>query len=471
MPNDVMAEVDELKKRLAQNPDSLIFVPLADAYRKAGMFEDAIEVCKKGLEKHPAYMSARVVLGRIYNEKEMLDEAVEELKKVEAVDVDNIMVHSMLGNVYIKKKMYAQAVEQFQRVLSLNPEDTETQEKLQEALSAKQSPAAPAQNKKNEETKTEVPKAEGRKAEALKTENPKSGAHKAEDRKENAPAAKAENIKPAEDKIDVQKMMRAAELYTKKEEFNKALEIYKELLDKEPGNVMLEQRMREVYDFQDKKMQKLKAKPAEPARKVNADKITTEDILDAMKKAVEEDRVDEEPVKPPEIKIEAEKEVEQKAETKDETRRPEAAAEKESEPETAAEQKPQAPVKTAVKVDPAKAKQLEAVLKDLNNVDGIEGSLFLQRDGSIIASVLPKGIHTEDIGNFIAPMVEKTEESVKAMDQGKLRQVVISSESGTLLFTEVSAGVLFMIGNEQINLGKMRLILKDVIANIKGALV
>ena len=142
MAYDAMAEVEELKKKLAQNPDSLIFVPLADAYRKAGQFQEAIDVCKKGLEKHPTYMSARVVLGRIYGEKNMLEEAVVELQKVEKADVDNIMVHSMLGNVYLKKKMYAEAVSQFQRVLALNPDDTETQEKLEEALAAKQEPAA-----------------------------------------------------------------------------------------------------------------------------------------------------------------------------------------------------------------------------------------------------------------------------------------------------------------------------------------
>jgi predicted regulator of Ras-like GTPase activity (Roadblock/LC7/MglB family) len=56
------------------------------------------------------------------------------------------------------------------------------------------------------------------------------------------------------------------------------------------------------------------------------------------------------------------------------------------------------------------------------------------------------------------------------MNQGKLNQVVISSETGQLLFTEVLNGVLFMIGNEQINVGKMRLILKDVIDNIKRVL-
>ena len=66
--------------------------------------------------------------------------------------------------------------------------------------------------------------------------------------------------------------------------------------------------------------------------------------------------------------------------------------------------------------------------------------------------------------------MEKTEASVKSMNQGKLHQVVISSEAGQLLFTEVMDGVLFLIGNSQINVGKMRLILKSVIDNIKGVL-
>jgi tetratricopeptide (TPR) repeat protein len=100
---DAMAEIEDLKKKLSVNPESMIFVPLADAYRKAGLLGDAVDVCKAGLEKHPSYTSARVVLGRIYSEKEMLDEAIEEFKKVEAVDVDNIMVHSMLGNAYLEK--------------------------------------------------------------------------------------------------------------------------------------------------------------------------------------------------------------------------------------------------------------------------------------------------------------------------------------------------------------------------------
>ncbi len=439
MAYDAMAEVEELKKKLAQNPDSLIFVPLADAYRKAGQFQEAIDVCKKGLEKHPAYMSARVVLGRIYGEKNMLEEAVVELQKVEKADVDNIMVHSMLGNVYLKKKMYAEAVSQFQRVLALNPDDTETQEKLEEALAAKQEPSAKAAEP-------------AKPAEAAKPAEPAK--HAEAPKPQTAP--KAEPEKAADPKPDVQKNMKVAELYTKKEEFDKAIEIYKEILDRDQENIIVSQRLREVYDLKEKKVMKDKAKPAEQPNKIDLDKFTTEDILGLMKEAVENDSVDDKPqaqyVKQPEAEKPA-------AEVKKTEAKALAEPRHEDRAETA-----------AAKIDPEKGKQLEKVLMDLSNVDGMVGSFFLLRDGSIVASVLPKSINAGEIGKLIASIVEKTEESVKNMNQGKLNQVVISSETGQLLFTEVLNGVLFMIGNEQINVGKMRLILKDVIDNIKRVL-
>jgi predicted regulator of Ras-like GTPase activity (Roadblock/LC7/MglB family)/tetratricopeptide (TPR) repeat protein len=434
MPGDarIMAEIEELKKKLLLNPESLIFVPLADAYRKAGMHEEGIDTCKKGLEKHPTYTSARVVLGRIYNEKNKFDEAIEELKKVEMVDDDNLMVHSMLGNVYLKKKLYASAIEQFQKVLSLNPEDAETVEKLQEALSAKQEPG-----------KAEAPKQAAPPVSAATT----------------TPLAPAKPAAPEKPKVDVSKSLKAAELYTKKEEFDKAIEILKEVLDLDQENIIVQQRLREVYDFQDKKIRKANAKPAaavQQERRVEADKITTEDILDVMKEAVEDDRVEEE-----ERKAAEKKEVKPAANAPAVTHTAHAA--------------PAAPVKTAAAVpasiDAGKGREIEKILKGLMDVEGVVGSFFLMRDGKIVASVLPSTINANDIGKHIATIVDRTEQSVKSMNQGKLNQVVISSEAGQLLFTEVGSGVLFMIGNEGINVGKMRLMLKDVIDHIKKVLM
>jgi len=444
MADAFKAEIEDLKKKLSQNPDSLAFVPLAEAYRKSGMYKEAVDTCKTGLEKHPAYTSARVVLGRIYVEQELFDDAAEELKKVEAVDIDNIMVHSMLGNIYVKKQMFAKAVEQFQRVLSLNPEDNETQEKLQEALSAKQTVTVPS----NKEEKPQPP------APAEK------------------PAVKEE--KPA--MSDLQKSLKVAELYSKKEEFDKAIEIYRELLEKDAENIIIQQRLREVYDFQQKKINKQKEQK-EKRKTAENDKITAEDILDVMKEAVENDLVDDDKSEPAAKKEEQKKEEPKKEEKKEEPKKQEVKKEEAKKEEPKKEEvKKEEPKKEEDKKETveklpeiADNKKIEIgnVLQSLSTVDGIVGSLFLLRDGQLVASVLPTSINKSEIGGIVASIVNKTEQSVKNMKQGKLNQVVIASEHGQLLFTELGKGVLFIIGDENINVGKMGLVLKQVKEKMK----
>jgi predicted regulator of Ras-like GTPase activity (Roadblock/LC7/MglB family) len=455
MADAFKAEIEDLKKKLSQNPDSLAFVPLAEVYRKSGMYKEAVETCKAGLEKHPAYTSARVVLGRIYVEQELYDDAAEELKKVEAVDIDNIMVHSMLGNIYVKKQMFAKAVEQFQRVLSLNPEDTETQEKLQEALSAKQ-------------TVNTAPNKEEKPQQAAPAEKP---------------AVKEE--KPV--MSDLQKSLKVAELYSKKEEFDKAIEIYRELLEKDAENIIIQQRLREVYDFQQKKINKQKEQK-EKRKTAENDKITAEDILDVMKEAVENDLVDDEKSEPAAKKEEPKKEEAKKEEPKKEEAKKEEVKKEEPKKEEVKKEEPkkeevkkEEPKKEEPKKEEVKKETVEKlpeiadnkkieignVLQSLSTVDGIVGSLFLLRDGQLVASVLPTSINKSEIGGIVASIVNKTEQSVKNMKQGKLNQVVIASEHGQLLFTELGKGVLFIIGDENINVGKMGLVLKQVKEKMK----
>ena len=117
-----------------ENPDSLVFAPLADAYRKEGKLEDALATCKKGLAKHPSYTSARVVLGRIYQDQQKLDDAQIEFKKVLDQDPDNLMAHSLLGSLFLNKSDFQGAIEEYQKVLTLNPDDEETQTLLKQAI-------------------------------------------------------------------------------------------------------------------------------------------------------------------------------------------------------------------------------------------------------------------------------------------------------------------------------------------------
>ncbi|UCG78170.1 MAG: tetratricopeptide repeat protein [Nitrospirota bacterium] len=122
-----LEDIEKLKEKLSKNPDSKLFVPLSEEYRKEGMFDEAIEVLKQGLEIQPSYMSARVALGKIYVEKEMLEEARDEFAEVIKAIPDNLFAHKKLAEIYRDMGDPISAIKQYDTVLMLNPLDEEAE--------------------------------------------------------------------------------------------------------------------------------------------------------------------------------------------------------------------------------------------------------------------------------------------------------------------------------------------------------
>jgi len=125
-----LEEIERLKERLKKTPDSKLFVPLAEEYKKVGMFDEAIEILNRGLERYPNYMSARVSLGKIYLDKGMLSEAGAEFVKVVSAIPDNLYAHKKLAEIYRDLGESDKATEEFRKVLTLNPTDEDAARSL-----------------------------------------------------------------------------------------------------------------------------------------------------------------------------------------------------------------------------------------------------------------------------------------------------------------------------------------------------
>lgn len=130
-------EIEQLTQKLVADPKSRVFAQLADAYRKAGMTDEAIETAKKGLEHHPNYPAAHLILGRCYLEKQMYALAREEFEATIKSDPQNLVGYKLLAGTYEKQNMFAEAVKFYQMVLDLEPSDSDLVEKVA-ALKAKQ---------------------------------------------------------------------------------------------------------------------------------------------------------------------------------------------------------------------------------------------------------------------------------------------------------------------------------------------
>ena len=94
------ARIEELRRRVQMDPASIAFAALAEEYRRARRFDDAIATCRTGLQRHPAYLSARVTLGRSLLEIGRYDEARQELEHVLRVAPENLAAIRALAEIH-----------------------------------------------------------------------------------------------------------------------------------------------------------------------------------------------------------------------------------------------------------------------------------------------------------------------------------------------------------------------------------
>ena len=92
--------IEELKRRVQSDPASIAFAALAEEYRRAGRFGEAIEACTTGLVRHPSYLSAHVTLGRALIEVGRLQEARTELEYVLKLAPENLAAIRGLAEIH-----------------------------------------------------------------------------------------------------------------------------------------------------------------------------------------------------------------------------------------------------------------------------------------------------------------------------------------------------------------------------------
>lgn len=124
--------LEELKRRVEADPASIAFASLAEEYRRAARFDEAVEASRAGLRFHPTYVSARVTLGRSLMELGLYDQAERELQVVARSTPDNLAARRALGDLYWRQADLLRALEQLRLAAGLAPGDGELTELVRE---------------------------------------------------------------------------------------------------------------------------------------------------------------------------------------------------------------------------------------------------------------------------------------------------------------------------------------------------
>ena len=437
MTNDSLTpEINELKKKLEENSDSLVFAPLADAIRRKGDLKEALEVCKKGLLKHPSYTLAQVVLGRILREQGKINEASNEFKTVLENDPDNLLAHNLLGSIYLEKKDFQAAIEEYQKVLTLNPDDEDAQRELKVAIEK-----AAGENLGYEiKTKAEHPS------------DPK--------------------IIPIKESTATLTM---AELYLKQGHFDKAIEVFQELLANDPQNLMLRQKLTETVERQQKEsavtpaQSKLKKneftqppdqkedvlveetktdiKKSTKGKDDDDSKFTNEDILLVMRRGGKDDAVIEDKKTPP----------------------PEVVLAPIPAPVTSVSVVPPVVESLTTDVwvlDEPKKGVLKGALTELAGVEGILKGFWVGPDGKILVASAEADYQSE-APKQIFPILQSTRQAVDAIQKGKVQQVMVTAENGHILLVYFNGPTLVVLANGKTNLGLLRFSLDSLVKKVE----
>jgi tetratricopeptide (TPR) repeat protein len=137
------SEIDKLEARFRDNPKGRNFAPLADAYRKAGLIDNAIDLCQNGLKLHPDYVSAYIVYARCLVDKKDDASALGVFKKVLELDGENIIALRGLAELAERNSRYDEAVEWLGRLLNADPMNGDAAEALARAKQKAGKPVEP----------------------------------------------------------------------------------------------------------------------------------------------------------------------------------------------------------------------------------------------------------------------------------------------------------------------------------------
>ena len=286
-------EIQRYEDMLAADAKSYCFAPLSELYRKLGLLDDAVSVAQKGCALHPDYPVGFLALGNACYAKGMTAEARQALERVVSLKPDHLQALKLLGQLYVEQNDLALARKVLGQVLQQDPDDLESTMLLNSVASV--APGAPPEEELLEELEIiedleevlDEPAAETaepldltrrapqpppqdqeahRPAAAPSEENEDFWAIEDLEEVEGAPAPpKTEAVSPRQAVPDPLTTATLAELYVSQGFLEKAMAIYRELVQAHPANQQYQLRCAELLE-----MQELQHKPTEPSSALQA---------------------------------------------------------------------------------------------------------------------------------------------------------------------------------------------------------
>ncbi len=108
------------------------------------------------------------------------------------------------------------------------------------------------------------------------------------------------------------------------------------------------------------------------------------------------------------------------------------------------------------------------VLSELNKTSGIRGSMLVGSDGIIIAADLDTQLEDETVGAMSASIVSSVGKAMERIKSETPAQITVEAKNGKLFLADAGIGILTVITEKDVNIGLVRLEVKNAISKING---
>ena len=108
------------------------------------------------------------------------------------------------------------------------------------------------------------------------------------------------------------------------------------------------------------------------------------------------------------------------------------------------------------------------ILDELNKTSGIHGSMLVGNDGIIIAADLDERLEDEIVGALAASIVANVSKAMERLKQHNPERITIEADEGKIFLNDAGMGILAVVTEPDVNVGMVRLEIKNAVAKIKG---
>ncbi len=242
------ADIKKYEDILAKDPRSYCFAPLSELYRKLGLLDDALAVAKRGTEAHPEYIGGYMAFGRALFEMGKREEAKASLEKVALATPENLLAQKLLSQIYQEEGNLTAAEKALRILVAFNPEDSESAISL-EVLQRSMQQGDDKLESASAETVVDSGVTIDEPAPAVTLSLDEVAQPLVSDDTVNQEWADFPQI--TEESEDVSRSaplptLTLAELYEAQSLYEKARDVYRDLLDKDPDNELLQERLSAV---------------------------------------------------------------------------------------------------------------------------------------------------------------------------------------------------------------------------------